>query len=444
VFSKPHPRAVDTLGPAWAAWIEGTLLHPRNPRAPLILNGAQRLVLDRALEVDADGRLVWSEILVSAPRQVMKSVLLYAVAAARAAHAEHFGEQQTVVHTANRLVAARRVHSMAWLWAEARGFHVSKALDTATISWPDGSTWNVSSLSSVWGSTATAVMADEIWNVPPEVVEDALLPTLVSVDQSQLWLLSCANAGATVTYARAKRRSTLPDTTTMIAEWSAAPDDDRSDPAVWRAASPVWTEQRERMMRGAQASPGFAEQWLNIWPNTARSVQGWPVGWSELPLWLDRPRPGLVAAIETATDRSRFGVAVAELVDGTVRVASAGFTTLDDATRQLARWAPGVVLAGVTMASEVLGGFEVIPVGLRETRVATPILADLVRRGLIRHDHDTTTLHEVELARTTPTEGGELLSARRSEGPVPTVKAVMWAAWAAFDGRFAPVEGEIW
>ena len=444
MFSKPHPRAVGSLGPAWAAWIEDNLLHPRNPRAPLTLNGAQRLVLDRALEVDAAGRLVWSEVVVSAPRQVMKSVLVYAVAAARAAHAAAFGEQQTVLHTANRLVAARRVHAMAWPWAERQGLHVSKALDTAAITWADGSSWQVSSLSAAWGITATTAFADECWNIPPEVVEDALLPTLVSVDQSQLWLLSCANAEATITYARARRRATLPDSSTMVAEWSAPVDADKSDPAVWRAASPVWTEQRERMMRGAQSAPGFAEQWLNIWPNASREVQGWPAGWAELPLWVDRPRSGLVAAIETSTDRARYGVAVAELVDGTVRVASAGFTTLDDASRQLARWAPGVVLAGVTMAAEVVGGFEVIPVGRKETAIATPILADLVRRDRVAHDHDTTTLHEVELARVLVTETGPLLSARRSEGPVPTVKAITWASWAAFDGRFAPVEGEIW
>ena len=215
LFSEPRPDAVGSLGPTWSSWIGENLLHPRT-RGPLRLNAAQRLVLDRALEVDSSGRLVWSEVLVSAPRQVMKSVLLYAVAAARAAHAAQFGEQQTVLHTANRLVAARRVHAMAWPWAERQGLHVSKALDTAAITWPDGSSWQVSSLSAAWGVTATAVMADEIWNVPPEVVEDALLPTLVSVDQSQLWLLSCANAEATATYARAAGERSYP----AVRPWS--------------------------------------------------------------------------------------------------------------------------------------------------------------------------------------------------------------------------------
>ena len=198
------------------------------------------------------------------------------------------------------------------------------------------------------------------------------------------------------------------------------------------------------MIRGAQGAPGFAEQWLNIWPNTARSAQGWPVGWESLPVWAGRPRAGLVAAVETSTDRSRFGVAVAELVGERVRVSSTGFGTIEAAQQQLAKWAPGIVLAGASIAGEIVGGWETKAVGIRETRWATPVLADLVRRGRVEHDHDATTLHEVDLARVLTTESGPLLSARRSEGPVPTVKAAMWAAWAAFDGRFAPVEAALW
>ena len=178
---------------------------------------------------------------------------------------------------------------------------------------------------------------------------------------------------------------------------------------------------------------------------SAKSTQGWPVGWSELPTVAGRPRPGLVGAVEVSQDRSRFGVAVAD-VDGrgTVTICSAGFGTLDEARQQLARWAPRVVLAGATIAAEVVGGWQVHPIGVKETGWATPVLADLVRRGRVVHDHDSRTLHEVELARITTTEGGPLLSARRSEGPVPIVKAITWAAWAVVDGRFAPVEAAIW
>ena len=44
----------------------------------------QRAVLKRALEVDSDGRLVWSTCVVSTPRQQGKSWMIQAVSVARA------------------------------------------------------------------------------------------------------------------------------------------------------------------------------------------------------------------------------------------------------------------------------------------------------------------------------------------------------------------------
>jgi hypothetical protein len=150
-------------------------------------------------------------------------------------------------------------------------------------------------------------------------------------------------------------------------------------------------------------------------------------------------------AVETATDRSRFGLAAASAVDGRVSVWSRTVSSVEEVRAVLAGWSPGVVLAGVTLAAELGGGvWRVEPVGTKETGWATPILADAVTRGRLSHDHDPGMLREVENAKVSHVEAGPVLSARRSDGPIPTVKAVCWAAWAALDGRFAPVRARIW
>jgi hypothetical protein len=68
---------------------------------------------------------------------------------------------------------------------------------------------------------------------------------------------------------------------------------------------------------------------------------------------------------------------------------------------------------------------------VRTTREATPVLRDLVVRGLLRHDHSPRVADEMATARVVDTESGELLSAKRSPQPIPVLKAVAWAVHAA-------------
>jgi hypothetical protein len=413
----------------------------------LLLRPWQRYVLERGLEVDAAGRLVWSTVAVSAPRQLGKSWVMLALALARLHHADQFGEQQRVVHTASRLRQAYRIQQQVWPWAEARGYHVSRAVDSATVTMPgDGSAWLISSLSAVWGETATMAFVDEAWNIEPEVVEDGIEPILSDPEQAQLWMFSAANLEATATYPRLRRRATVGggDGQSLVLEWSADPLADPLDPVTWRSASPWWTAARERFLAVKARQRGFSTEYLNLWPNVGAAAAGWPTGWLELGGVAGGPRSGLLGAVECSPDRRRFGVAVAEQLEGRVSVWTRSFSSAAGALAQLRAWAPAVVLCGITIAGDVAGSWQLEPVGVKETGWATPRFADLVGRGQLVHDHDAGMAREVETARVSITEGGPVVSARRSEGPVPTVKAAAWVSWAAVDGRFSPVKPAIW
>jgi hypothetical protein len=334
---------------------------------------------------------------------------------------------------------------LGWRWAAAQGLRVSRNLDSSAITWPDGSSWVTSSLAAAWGETATTAMVDEAWYIEPEVVEEAIAPTLLDPDQSQLWMFSTANREATPTYPRVRRRALAGDGRTLLLEWSAASDADFADPVVWREASPVWSADRAAFLAVKAGQSGFAEQYLNVWPQVAEVQAEWPPGWSTSGVVAHTVPAWPTVAVETAPDRSRFGVAAAAAVDGRVSVWSRSVGSIEEVRAQLAAWRPAVVLAGVTLVPELGGGmWRVEPAGTRETGWATPILADAVARGRLAHDHDPGMLREVENAKVGHTEAGPVLSARRSDVPIPTVKAVCWAAWAALDGRFAPVKAAIW
>lgn len=149
--------------------------------------------------------------------------------------------------------------------------------------------------------------------------------------------------------------------------------------------------------------------------------------------------------MEVSADRSRYGVAAAQTDSwGTTRVWSAGATSAGEALAILRSWRPVTVLAGVTIVDEFGGPWNTERVGLTETRLASPVLADLIARGRLLHDHDPRTLVEVAGARVGQTETGVVLSASRSGVSIPTIKAACWAAWGVVDGRFVVVKAQIW
>lgn len=450
MFTPRHPRAVGSLGPAWVAWAEANV-RPAKTRRPFVLRPWQRYVLDRGLEVDAEGRLCWSTVAVSTPRQVGKSWIMIALAMARIAQRNRFSEQQRVVHTAAKLRQAWRIHSQVWPWAERSGYHVSRAVDSAAVTAPeDGSAWLISSLAAVFGESATVVFADEIWNIEPEVIEDGIEPTLLDPVQSQLWAFSSANLDATITYPRLRKRGTargVGDGRTLVLEWSARQGADHKDPAVHRASQPYWTRDRAEFLAAKAGQRGFGTEYLNQWPNLIEGddmEESWPKGWSKCRAELGSPPSGLLGAVEVSLDKRSYGVAVAELVGGRPRVWTRTVGSVEEALRQLRAWAPATVLCGVTLERDVVGVWRTETVGVKETGWATPDVAMWVGDGVLQHDGDAGIVGEVSWAKAAPTAGGPVLSAARSDGPIATVKAAVWAVWGVVDGRFVPVEAEIW
>jgi hypothetical protein len=424
-MSAPHPDAVGTLADEWIEWYERGEDGPR-----ITLREWQRVVLRRALEVDSAGRLVWHTVVVTAPRQVGKGWLATAWALGRCRAAEHFGERQTVLHVANNLAAARRIAQLTWRWAGANGLQVARAFGSERVIWPDGSSWDITSTRAIWGATGNA-LADECWDIEPEVVTSALQPTMVAREQPQLWLMSTANEEATPLMPQFRGLAIGGAPGVMIAEWSADPASDLEDERVWAACQPYWDRQRQDWMRQASGTPGFRYQWLNMWPDGSAGQAHWLGGW-EGRAGVGVSAAGGVGAAEAAGDRSVFGVAAAARgADGVVRVEADVVRTGDAASAWLASRSVGRVLAGTGVLPLLNGPFEVVAAGHAETRQATPWLLGAVRDGVVAHAVTPAVGAQVARSRVAVLEGGVVLSEKRSGSPVPAVRAVAWAGWSA-------------
>jgi len=170
---------------------------------------------------------------------------------------------------------------------------------------------------------------------------------------------------------------------------------------------------------------------------------GWPDGFGGCPKVVGFPPQGGVAGLEVAGDRSSFGWAVASRQGGAVHVWAGSEPTLEGAVGVLDGLAPVVCLTGITLKDQVLGSFPVVPAGMSETRVATPVLQDLVRRGVLFHDHGERLLWEVSGARVADVESGQVLSAKRSKRPIPVLKAVAWSVMGVESNMYSH-SPEIW
>jgi hypothetical protein len=441
IQTKRPIECVGSLGDEWIDWVE------RNTH--FVFRPWQRLVFNRALEIDAEGRFIWRTVVVSTPRQCGKGYLIMFIALARAHFAGRFSEPQIISHIANNLRAARRIHMLSWRWASQNGLQVKRAFGNEAVLFEDDSAWQIESESGIWGAWSSLILLDEAWNIQADTVESGIVPTMAERIEPQLWALSTSNRETTSLMPLMRQRAIDGGTRTLLMEWSAPYKSDVKDVEVWRAASPHWSKGRAELMASAVNTESFAEQWLNIWPggdDVARSVEQWPPLWHELPAALDGSlRAGGVVAVESAHNRSTYGVAALQREPGgSYAVWSREVSSLEAVRDQIALWRPARVVLGASLQGQITGPFDVDAYAIRETRLGTALLDDACRRGRIAHNHDMRTIDETYGAAVIRNETGMWLSMSKSRVQNPALKAICWALFAAENAAANEVTPAIW
>jgi hypothetical protein len=433
---------VNTYGPRFAEWAE--------KRAGVPLYWWQRLVAFRALEHDADGALVWEEVLVTVSRQVGKSHLLREIILWRLEEGPAlFGNPEEVVaYTANRLDTSREIIRPALAWAEDQyGWKARRANGETMVEHPNGSRWIVRALRSVgYGFSLAMPVVDEAWDVPVEVVDDQLAPTMVTRLSAQLWLVSSAHPEATTLFPD-RRKVALAQLhapeESLLVEWSADPALPSDSQEAWRQGSPRWDDRRRKFIaRQWQTSEegSFIAQWLSRWPKASRASLVAEDDWAGMAEPGIKPPDGVPLVITLdAIGGGGFSSVVAWADDaGVVRLVarqdSHRIPALTYVTTMAQEHPGSVLMLGASLEALVdpltFPG-EVSLAGVRETRQATHLFQGLAQEGKIRHDGSAVLAAQVGWAVIVRTDVGPVLSGSRSPGPIDLARGAAWAAWMA-------------
>jgi hypothetical protein len=453
-MTVPHPRAVDSIGPAFIESAE-------TREGGLPLRWWQKLVATRLLEVDDEDRLVWEIVLLTMARQLGKSWLLRELLLWRIHQGDRFGEPQDVLHTGKDLQVCKEVLRPALYWAEEQpGYKVGRANGEQYIEWlADHSRWMLRSRASAYGYSVSTAAVDEAWAVGPHVVDEALTPTMVARKQPQLWLVSTAHRQATPLMLL-RRQVALANLEVgdgdLLIEWSAPRGTPLDDVDSWRAASPHWTPQRRRLIEKqleaveageAEVSEdemdpveAFKAQWRNEWPNRpVPTGAGSPLLQPGLWGYLCEPgvtnSGGLFVAVEDNWGNGAAVAAAARTADGRIEVdgwlCDNWDAALFDVQRLDAIATIERLLVGASMLDSMPPGMSPVPhpAGQAEIRVGLPLFRELAAAGALVHDATTEELDRaVQQAQVKELSSGlVLVSADGSH----LVRALVWAVSAA-------------
>ncbi len=296
----------------------------------------QRHVADVGLEINPEtGRLAYREIVVSVMRQNGKTQL---VLCAECARCLMWGSEQRVAYSAQTGAAARQKFKEDQL-PEIQRSPLKMLVYRPYLS--DGNTalvWKNGSRISVLDNTPTAghgktldlAIIDEAFSDKDSMREQALLPTMATRLNPQLWNVSTAGTSAS-TYLRRKvdmgRAAVTAGDDTGVAyfEWGIPEDEDVDDPAIWAKRMPALgvTVNEEYIRHARQTMPDgeYRRAIGNQWTETEERLI--PAAWWHAISRFDVRSAGTVFAIDARADRSEACVVKADR-DGNLEIVKTG------------------------------------------------------------------------------------------------------------------------
>lgn len=434
--TRPPTAVLGSFGERAAEWLRDVY--------GMDLRGWQRYALDRALEYDESGELVWSTVIITVGRQSGKSWLSRAVCLWRMHHAELFDEPQTILHVANKRSTAMEVLRPAGLWAaEVYGKKVVKwGNEKAGIELPSGDRWLIHAAndSAGVGYSCSMVFVDEAWKVKREVVDDALAPTMAERKQPQLWLVSTAGDSLSDLMQSYRQRAldrleSDDPGSILLLEWSAPAEADPDEIDTWKWGSPEWTEKRQKFLQQqwtAVEESAWRREYLNQWVHRSDH-------WFKDSDWVATLDPdlrlpeGKVWSIAVEADFDGMGHAVAiaaENDDGLVVCRATTHRTIKEVDEQIAKIRkehPSIYVQAtpgyVDRMKEKIDSL----VGQREAVTATQILQDIIKRHKLRHDGSQVLREHFGNTQISKRQGGWVMTAPMGTKGIYAARALMFA-----------------
>lgn len=408
------------------------------------LLGWQRQVASVASELTPEGRWRYPTVVLSVPRQVGKTTLVFSVGAQRSMQLEdHRGW-----YTAQTGMDARRTFRDEWVpTVQGRMPGLWKARLAGggeTLTFPaTRSHWRVfpPGRAALHGTQTDMVVVDEAWAHDLEVGDAlwaAIVPTQTTRRRRQTWIVSTAGPPESVWARRWIERGRKAEPGVAYFEWGAEPDADYDDPEVWAGCHPaigeLVTMADLQDFRQSLGREGFARAFLNVWPEL-------PLGPDQLTPVID---PGWWAACKQPGSAIVGPVTFAADCDPLTNTGVIGAVGMDAYGRQHlelvrsepgALWLPGALARladthnGLIAADEggpvgwvgedvARRGYEVAKVRPSDyARACTQMLED-IRGGLVSHGGDARLDVAAASAQRAPMGGAWRWDRSRSPGDI--------------------------
>jgi hypothetical protein len=406
----------------------------------------QTYVLEGLTAFDGEGRFLHRSGLVGTARQQGKTTLLAALVGwVLTVEAARRGSPVTVLTTAHRLdVAVELFHRLADILEARFGAKPVRAYGRNEVKMADGSRWLVKAAtpSVGHGLSVDFVIADEVWDIGAEAIDQGLVPTMRARPNPMFAMFSTAGTEASSVMLRYREQGLRAiDSATpgrfYFAEWSPPPDIDPMTPEAWAYANPALGHTLELETLEAEAeSPdraAFLRASVNLW---VASDRGWiaPGAWPALRTDEELPAGGIVA-VETSMDSSRyFAVRAVPMPDGRCAV------TVEFHVDTLAQCLTEINRLGTDARIK----FAVTPpidlhfprqleqrrtvVGYGELLKWTVPVKQLIDQGRIVHTGEEMLAEHVQRAVAVRSQNAVALSSQRSPGPIELARCMVWAA----------------
>lgn len=409
-------------------------------RAGLFLDDWQQMVLVDALGERADGRWAAFEVGLVCPRQNGKGSILEALELAALFLADPADPPPLILHSAHEFkTSAEHFRRMRDLIEGSEAFRrqvriVRTAAGSESIELNSGARLRFVTRTggSGRGFSSDLIVIDEAYNLTAEAMA-AMLPTLSSRPNPQVWYTSSAGMLASEQLARVRDRGTSGiDPRLAYFEWSVPEDTDLDDRAAWAQANPALgiriPEEFVAAERAALPDVQFARERLGVWAAKDDAIGAFDAAaWSALADPQAERGPTPMFAVATAPDRSWSAVAVA-------------WKRSDDAVQvMLADYRPGTawVAKRVAELQERWGGqvsvdtasrgliVDALEPGDADQGQAQNRLADCVEAGLVRHGNEPALNVSVREARWRPRGDSRMLDRKGSKDISPLAAAAL-------------------
>lgn len=420
----------DSFGPAVAGWAERNLV-PLMPWQVYAVTG----MLEHT-----EGQLRRRESLVSTARQQGKSVLLTSIIGwYLTEYAGTTGKPQHVLSTANQLDRAEAIFStLAPILVERFGGKQLQAIGRKKVTMPDGSTWEIRAASArLHGGSYDLIVVDELWNIAPAVMDDALRPSMIARPNPLLACFSTAGDMGSTSMIN-MREQALADidhgnlSDTYFAEWSMPMGADPKDERWWGWANPaLGITVTMAALRAAAKKESFLRAHLNQWITTRGAMLD-PGVWESCAVSRTMPGGG-VLAIDSSVDEARYVGTRATLADGQIMVDVEFVVESEDAMwAEVERvMADRTVNLAVTPTLELHLtpelGRRAATVGYGELLKYTSLVRAMIQEGRVIHTGARTLSEHMNRAVGVKTAQGYVVSSQKSPGPIEVARTAIWA-----------------